>query len=117
MWKHMEGWIIPVLVATAVITALWVTPAKPHDWYSDLKQPDTGFSCCNSAATDPLGDCAPTLSRTLNGKWEALYNGMWMDVPDGKILKGVESPDGKAHLCVGKASGVVLCFIIPGIES
>lgn len=34
--------------------------AENHDWYKDLKQPDTGYSCCNGRSNSSEGDCRPT---------------------------------------------------------
>ncbi|MEA2853907.1 MAG: hypothetical protein QOE02_3926, partial [Rhodospirillaceae bacterium] len=34
--------------------------AENHDWYKDLKQPQTGYSCCNGSTSSSDGDCRPT---------------------------------------------------------
>jgi hypothetical protein len=34
--------------------------AESHDWYQELKQPGTGFSCCNGTVNGVEGDCRPT---------------------------------------------------------
>ena len=34
--------------------------AENHDWYQNLTQPDTGFSCCNGSTSSVEGDCRPT---------------------------------------------------------
>jgi hypothetical protein len=34
--------------------------AENHDWYQELKQPGTGFSCCNGTINGVEGDCRPT---------------------------------------------------------
>jgi len=90
------------------------TVARGHDVYSDLKQPDTGGSCCNSSALHKSGDCAPTVGRFRNGQWEAMLEGKWTEVPQSKILKDVIL-DGNAHIC-GKA-GQVYCYIPPQPET
>jgi hypothetical protein len=69
--------------------------AENHDWYKDLKQPGTGYSCCNGTANGVAGDCRPTCA--------------WMPVPPRVVLQKL-APDGNSHICAGK-SGMIYCFI------
>src|SRR5262249_7345319 len=56
--------------------------AEDHDWYKDLKQPDTGISCCNGQPNGPEGDCRPTRAYLSDdGVWYALSDGRWVPVP------------------------------------
>jgi hypothetical protein len=82
--------------------------AENHDWYQKLKQPGTGYSCCNGDVTH--GDCRPTRAYlTEEGTWRAMIDGHWTPVPPSVVLKQL-APDGNSHVCAGK-SGMIYCFI------
>ena len=81
-----------------------------HDWYKDLKQPGTGYSCCNGSVNGVEGDCRPTRAYLQeDGVWRALVDGHWMPVPPRVVLQRL-APDGNSHICAGK-SGMIYCFI------
>lgn len=82
--------------------------AEHHEWYRKLKQPGTGYSCCDGDATH--GDCRPTRAyKTSDGTWRALVDGHWQPVPPSVVLP-TQAPDGNSHVCAGK-SGMIYCFI------
>ncbi|MBS0526003.1 MAG: hypothetical protein JSS04_20405 [Proteobacteria bacterium] len=84
--------------------------AENHDWYKDLKQPGTGYSCCNGTTNGIDGDCRPTRAYLQDdGTWKAMVNGRWMPVPPRVVLQRL-APDGNSHICAGK-SGMIYCFI------
>lgn len=84
--------------------------AENHDWYKDLKQPDTGYSCCNGTAGGIEGDCRPTRAYlTEDGTWRALVDGRWVLVPPRVVLRQM-APDGNSHICASR-SGVIYCFL------
>ena len=84
--------------------------AENHDWYKDLKQPGTGYSCCNGTMNGVDGDCRPTRAYLQDdGTWKAMINGRWMPVPPRVVLQRL-APDGNSHICAGK-SGMIYCFI------
>jgi len=84
--------------------------AENHDWYKELKQPGTGYSCCNGTANGVEGDCRPTRAYLQDdGTWKAMVNGRWMPVPPRVVLQRL-APDGNSHICAGK-SGMIYCFI------
>ena len=84
--------------------------AENHDWYKELKQPGTGYSCCNGPVNGVEGDCRPTRAfLTEEGTWKALVDGRWMPVPPRVVLQKL-APDGNSHICAGK-SGMIYCFI------
>jgi len=84
--------------------------AENHDWYQKLKQPGTGYSCCNGTVNGVEGDCRPTRAfLTEDGTWKALIDGRWTPVPPRVVLKSL-APDGNSHICAGK-SGMIYCFI------
>jgi hypothetical protein len=75
-------------------------------FYQDWERPDQpGVSCCSDK------DCAPAEARMVNGKWQAkrATDATWIDVPEAKIERRRDSPDGRNHLC--EAYGMVFCFI------
>jgi hypothetical protein len=84
--------------------------AENHDWYKELKQPGTGYSCCNGRSSTSDGDCRPTRAYLQeDGVWRALIDGRWTPVPPRVVLKSL-APDGNSHICAGK-SGMIYCFI------
>jgi hypothetical protein len=85
--------------------------AEGHDWYQKLKQPGTGYSCCNALTDkDPNGDCRPTRAYLHDdGTWRAMIDGRWTPVPPRVVLKDL-APDGNSHICASKA-GMIFCFI------
>jgi hypothetical protein len=84
--------------------------AENHDWYKDLKQPGTVYSCCNGSVNGVEGDCRPTRAYLQeDGVWRALVDGHWMPVPPRVVLQRL-APDGNSHICAGK-SGMIYCFI------
>jgi len=81
-----------------------------HDWYQELKQPGTGYSCCNGTVNGIEGDCRPTRAYlTEEGQWRALIDGKWVMVPPRAVLKQL-APDGRSHICASR-SGVIYCFL------
>lgn len=88
--------------------------AQNHDWYQQLKQPGTGYSCCNGTIIGPQGtiegDCRPTRAyQGDDGTWHALIDGRWVSVPPRVVLKEL-APDGRNHICASR-SGVIFCFL------
>ena len=84
--------------------------AENHDWYKDLRQPGTGYSCCNGTFNGIDGDCRPTRAyQSDDGTWRAMVNGRWQPVPPRAVLQRL-APDGNSHICAGK-SGMIYCFI------
>ena len=84
--------------------------AENHDWYKELKQPGTGYSCCNGTANGIEGDCRPTRAYIQDdGTWRALIDGRWVVVPPRVVLKQL-APDGNSHICASR-SGLIYCFL------
>jgi hypothetical protein len=81
-----------------------------HDWYQELKQPGTGYSCCNGTMNGIEGDCRPTRAYlTEEGQWRALIDGQWVLIPPRAVLKQL-APDGRSHICASR-SGMIYCFL------
>jgi hypothetical protein len=84
--------------------------AENHDWYKELKQPGTGYSCCNGTVNGIEGDCRPTRAYLQDdGTWRALIDGRWVLVPPRVVLKQL-APDGNSHICASR-SGLIYCFL------
>jgi hypothetical protein len=84
--------------------------SENHDWYKELKQPETGYSCCNGRSNTSEGDCRPTRAYLNDdGLWYALLNGRWVPVPPRVVLKQL-APDGRSHICASR-SGMIYCFL------
>lgn len=84
--------------------------AQHHDWYQELKQPGTGYSCCNGTINGVEGDCRPTRAyQGDDGNWRALIDGRWVSVPPRVVLKEL-ALDGRNHICASR-SGVIFCFL------
>lgn len=129
--------IVRRLAASIVIgVGLTWTDAYAHDhdpgndaWYSSLKQPGSGASCCN------LQDCHPIPDnewKTVGDKWMVYaskasfgqFDGdeKWHEVPNDKFLRGKENPTGMLVVCAKQYGGVggympsgwtVLCAVKP----
>lgn len=86
--------------------------AQQHDWYQELKQPGTGYSCCNGTINGILGDCRPTRAyQDDDGAWHALVDGKWVKIPPRVILpQATLSPDGRSHICASRG-GMIFCFL------
>jgi hypothetical protein len=84
--------------------------AENHDWYQQLKQPGTGYSCCNGTINGVEGDCRPTRAYLNDdGQWYAQVDGRWVLVPPRVVLQQL-APDGRSHICASK-SGMIYCFL------
>ena len=84
--------------------------AENHDWYQQLKQPGTGYSCCNGTINGIEGDCRPTRAYLADdGVWRALVDGRWVPVPPRVVLRQM-APDGRNHICANR-SGTIFCFL------
>ena len=84
--------------------------AENHDWYQKLKQPQTGYSCCNGTTNGADGDCRPTRAYLNDdGMWYAMIDGRWVPVPPRAVLQQL-APDGRSHICASKR-GMIYCFV------
>jgi hypothetical protein len=107
--------IINAAIGTACAIGLIATvmsAARGHEWYSGLKSPLSGISCCNDR------DCAPTDGCILpNGTMGILAQQGCIEIDQRKVLDQ-PSPDGRLHLCQAPpqegSAGVVFCIIMGG---
>jgi hypothetical protein len=85
-------------------------PENIREWFRALRNPQTGVNCCD------LSDCARTEARTHGNEWEARApNGLWIPVPDDKVVHNQGNPTGEPILCAAEyeEGWRVLCFV-PG---
>ena len=109
-WISPAPWPLHKMVTPAMLRRHGQGHAENHDWYQELKQPGTGFSCCNGTANGVEGDCRPTRAYLNDdGNWYALLDGNWVPVPPRVVLKQL-APDGSSHICASK-SGLIYCFL------
>lgn len=99
--------IVALLIAAAIVAVLCpaagasaqelhgmhgVGHAKLHHWYETLRQPGTGYGCCDNK------DCRPTIARLRDGILEVVVDGDWTKVPPNVILD-IDSPDASTQVC------------------
>lgn len=80
--------------------------ARSHAWFESLIDPDTMIPCCGEA------DCWIVDARVAVDHHEALVRGVWLAVPDDKIVHRSDNPTGQAVLCWSPNFGI-MCFV-PG---
>lgn len=116
------------IVLASVLLALWPAAvqaqhsgrhgdghAQHHDWYKDLRQPDSGMPCCNGSVDGKAGDCRPAPAFIGEDGSYRVWDGRdWLVVPQGKIIT-MPTPDRGTHLC--ELYGKVFCFITGGPSS
>ena len=89
--------------------------ASIHEqFYSTWYMPDNpSRSCCDKR------DCYPTEIRYVGNRIEARRreDGAWLVIPENKIERHRDNPDGRNHLCAPPPDthfepGTVFCFIL-----
>jgi hypothetical protein len=82
-----------------------------HDrFYKTWMMPDQPTaSCCNDQ------DCYPVEAQFRDGAWYARQRetGQFVRVPDAKIERNRDNPDGRSHVCMSP-TGTVFCFSLGG---
>jgi hypothetical protein len=76
-------------------------------WFKSLKQPGTGYSCCD------IADCRRTEADWHSGQWWADVGGAWTPIPHDKELTK-PSIDGDAYVCYSPTRQVY-CFVKPNM--
>lgn len=94
-----------VLVLTATASAS--ADEGRSAWFKSLKQPDTGYSCCD------ISDCRRTDADWQDGQWWAMVEGRMTPIPKKKEL-AKKSIDGDAYVCSGR-NRVIFCFVPPSL--
>jgi hypothetical protein len=92
--------------------------AAHERWYQTWMMPDQpAKSCCNKA------DCYPTIIKYDGGGrlWaQRREDGQWLLVPERKIERNRDNPDGRNHLCAPPPTATyyppntVFCFSLGG---
>lgn len=113
-----------ILFAIVLIVGCASARAQDHhplhrDFYRHWKAPDNPTaSCCDARMAGPfggeIGDCEPTQARVVDGRWQAWVRqtGVWIAVPDEKIIREPNPNIFDAHLCWTPQRGVI-CFKPP----
>lgn len=118
------GWLIWMVVCIVALMFLWAAHfaraqnGHTHEgavgrFYQSWVMPDAPkVSCCHDQ------DCSPAASKFEDGKWYAMRGDEWVVIPDSKIERERDSPDGRSHLC-GRPSlsgngFSVFCFVRGG---
>ena len=116
-------WIMAALGVLAIMAFAPKARAQDHhplhkDFYHHWRAPDNpATSCCNARIeTDgrEVGDCEPTQARIVGGNWQAWVRqwGVWLPIPEVKILREKNPNIFDGHLCWTPDRGVI-CFVPP----
>jgi len=82
------------------------------DWFKSLRQPNTGYSCCD------ISDCKVLQAGDVDwqdGGWKANVDGEWTSIPEEKILTDKMHPEGLGVVCASPTRRIY-CFIKPGFS-
>ncbi len=75
-------------------------------WFESLQDPETTLSCCEEA------DCREVDARIARDHHEVQIDGIWVEIPERKIIRPDSNPTGRAVLCWSPTLGI-MCFV-PG---
>lgn len=109
-------WIAGILALAGIVWAVGSARGQEQsraDWFKGLRQPDTGYSCCD------ISDCKVLQAGDVDwadGGWKANVDGEWTTIPDNKILNDKMHPEGLGVVCASPARRIY-CFIRPGMGS
>jgi len=118
--------IMALIVAAVFVHGAHAAPPANADlsmrpWYESLIDPKTGGSCCGE------GDCRHYPIATYTDDkgtthYQVQFNGVWMPVPDDRILDRFDNPTGDVVTCIYPDTFVenprpmVMCLIkAPGL--
>jgi hypothetical protein len=120
--KHIPAAMIFVGLMLLAVVAFGQDHHPLHkDFYHKWRAPDNpDVSCCNArmpgAFGGEIGDCEPTQARVVNGQWQAWVRqqGIWIPIPEAKILREKNPNIFDGHLCWTPDRGVI-CFVPPNV--
>lgn len=117
MYSMLAGCVLSMFAAGAVAMESHRHPVQDipaHEkFYSNWYKPDEPtVSCCGGS------DCYPTEIQLLNGRIYARRreDGVWLLVPEEKVERNRDNPDGRNHLCAPSPTNSVsypnpvICF-------
>lgn len=114
LWRLLVFLGVGVLILLLSLRVLGAAEPHPRDiharFYSSWMMPDNPtLSCCHDQ------DCSPAASKFEHGRWLARRSDAepWIPIPEAKIERNRDSPDGRSHLC-GRRSlteFTVFCFV------
>lgn len=112
-----------IIVAFAQLSPVYAQDSHHplhKDFYHHWKVPGTNASCCNARMAGPfggeIGDCEPAEARVVNGQWQVWIRqaGLWLPVPEDRILRERNPNILDAHVCWTPDRGVI-CFVPPTV--
>lgn len=99
------------LLAKTMLTALLLFGALQRaeaegrsSWFQSLRMPGTNASCCG------VGDCHRTEADWRAGRWWAVVNKKWREIPHKSVLTHPTSIDGSAYVCAGSPTWSISGF-------
>lgn len=127
--RFVTALVLSVLGTLVFLMVLGLAMSKAHardpdgryansalsEWYRSLKQPDTGVSCCGEADAVEADEWRVhpdgSVTATVTDGRGYMPNGMVVEVPPGKVLRGEANPTGHAILFLRRDGGAY-CFVI-----
>lgn len=106
---HRNFLLAGVLSAISLTFAASAQSEDRGAWFKSLKQPKTGYSCCD------ISDCKRTDADWRGGQWWAMVKGEWTPIPPEKELDKL-SIDGDAYVC-SSPTRRIYCFVKPNLSS
>jgi hypothetical protein len=94
--------------------------ANRSAWFQSLRMPGTNASCCD------VSDCQRTEADFRAGRWWAVVDKKWREIPHKSVLAHPTSIDGFAYVCAGSPTwGIsgfgrdppIYCFVPPNWPS
>jgi hypothetical protein len=118
----LTGLVLACLFLGWLARDAWAQDHHPlhKDFYHKWRAPDNpDVSCCNARIEsdgEVRGDCEPTQARVVNGQWQAWVRqqGIWLPIPETKILREKNPNIFDGHLCWTPDRGVI-CFVPPNV--
>lgn len=108
-WKIAAAAVTGFLLGYFTGTATAKEKQNRGDWFESLKQPNTGYSCCD------ISDCKQTIAEWRGNGWVAKVpdrDGGFASIPPEKVLENPKTIDGEAYVC-SSPTGRIYCFVPP----
>lgn len=94
---------LPLFIIFILFLIFLATETLAHDWYSGIRNPNTGVGCCGG------NDCGPVdVNRILETDREYIIDGKWVFKKPEDVMP---SQDGGYHACIW--GGKPRCFFAP----
>lgn len=93
-----------------LVIALFASPARAHDWFTNQRNPVTGALCCYGG---PTGDCQAVEEDDWwrdGAAWAVRKRGVVYRIPSNQAQPS-QDRTGKAFACI--MAGQLRCFFLP----